>query len=321
MASSLVLTPPRRSLALAPIRWALELLGRALGSIPSTRPPSVQRHRGLAYLETGMAEHTLDVYRPSDSQRDASPLPAILYLHGGGFRLLSKDTHWMMADAFASRGYVVFNANYRLAPEHPYPAALEDAASALRWVRRQAASFGADPDRIVVAGESAGANLALSLALARCFDREVAPRPDSLENLPAIRACVALAGFLDVSTERPRDRESSLVRRRIGVMSRAYLGGLRDSSWKEAPFASPVALLESDLPLNEGLPPVYASVGGRDPVLADTERLERALARRGVRPRVHLAPGEGHAFQALLFRTASKASWTDLHRWLPTVLD
>ena len=78
--------------------------------------------------------------------------------------MLSKDTHRVMALAYARRGYVVFTINYRLGPEHLFPAPLEDASPhALVWVREHCARFGGDPSRLAIAGESAGANLVTAL--------------------------------------------------------------------------------------------------------------------------------------------------------------
>src|SRR5690606_5988723 len=114
-------------------------------------------------------EHRLDVYRPAHAE---GPRPVVLYVHGGGFRILSKETHWLMGLYFARRGYVVFNIGYRLAPKHPFPAALEDSADALGWVVQNAHRYGGDPTRLVLAGESAGANLVTSLTLACCYRRE-----------------------------------------------------------------------------------------------------------------------------------------------------
>ena len=97
---------------------------------PLSKPErhGVEVERDLAYLaESRHAEHRLDIYRPSDME---GPLPTVLYIHGGGFRLLSKETHWLMALSFARRGYLVFNVGYRLAPDHPFPAAIEDVAAA-----------------------------------------------------------------------------------------------------------------------------------------------------------------------------------------------
>src|SRR6266568_8892552 len=126
--------------------------------------------RDIAYLPTGQRAHTLDVYRPRDR---SGPLPVVLYVHGGGFRILSKETHWLMALAFARRGFIVFNINYRLAPLEPYPAAIADACAAYVWVERNAARYGGDTSRLVLAGESAGANLVTALTLTA-----VMPRPE-----------------------------------------------------------------------------------------------------------------------------------------------
>ena len=94
---------------------------------PSARPErhGVEVLRDIAYLDTGRPEHRLDVYRPRRASTTEN-VPVVLYVHGGGFRILSKDTHWVMGLAFARRGYLVFNIGYRLAPAHPYPAALSD---------------------------------------------------------------------------------------------------------------------------------------------------------------------------------------------------
>ena len=116
---------------------------------------SIEVIRDVSYCDSGKHAHLLDVFRPES----ASPLPIVLYVHGGGFSMLSKDTHHFMAMAFARRGYLVFNVNYRLAPKHPYPAALEDVSLAYRWTVEHAAEFGGDTSRLVLAGESAGANV------------------------------------------------------------------------------------------------------------------------------------------------------------------
>ena len=140
---------------------ALHVVARVAYNVPIAKP---ERHgirllRDVPYRDSGRRSHLLDIYRP----KGAGLRPAVLYVHGGGFAILSKDTHRVMAMAFARQGYVVFNINYRLGPQHRYPAALEDAAAALLWVKEHARAFGADPSPIVLAGESAGANLVAAL--------------------------------------------------------------------------------------------------------------------------------------------------------------
>ena len=97
--------------------------GLALAGLahPAARPGrhGVEVEREISYRRTGERAHRLDVYRPRRGVR--RPTPALLYVHGGGFRILSKDSHWLMGLAFARRGYTVFNVSYRLAPRHPRP--------------------------------------------------------------------------------------------------------------------------------------------------------------------------------------------------------
>ena len=132
---------------------------------PRSRPErhGVEVTADVPYKAPGGREHQLDIYRPANAQ---GPLPVVLYVHGGGFRLLSKDTHWVMGLAFARQGYLVFNINYRLAPQHPFPAAIDDVCAAYGWVAENAAQYGGDVGRLALAGESAGANLVTALAVA-----------------------------------------------------------------------------------------------------------------------------------------------------------
>jgi len=105
----------------------------------------------------------LRIYQPAD---EAAIRPVLVFFHGSGFVLCSLDTHdGMCRNLCAGSGYVVVSVDYRLAPEHKFPAAPEDCLRATRWAGAQAASFGGDPDRLVVAGDSAGGNLAAVTAL------------------------------------------------------------------------------------------------------------------------------------------------------------
>lgn len=103
---------------------------------------------------------------PSPRPNAAAPIPAILYYHGGGHVIGSLDTHDLIArNLCAGAEALVASVDYRMGPEHKFPAAVEDAFAALEWVHANAASLGADPDRLGVHGDSAGANLAAVAAL------------------------------------------------------------------------------------------------------------------------------------------------------------
>ena len=110
----------------------------------------------------GAVQIPVRVYRPSL----ANDLPALIYFHGGGFVICNLDTHDRVCRGLANAsGCVVVSVDYRLAPEHKFPAAAEDAYSATRYVAEHAGEFGIDPSRIAVGGDSAGGNLATVVAM------------------------------------------------------------------------------------------------------------------------------------------------------------
>jgi acetyl esterase len=96
----------------------------------------------------------------------AEPMPALLFFHGGGFTIGSIDTHDRLCRVFAAGAdCLVYSVDYRLAPEHPFPAAADDAFDMLAWIDREALSLGVDPKRIAVGGDSAGGTLAAATAI------------------------------------------------------------------------------------------------------------------------------------------------------------
>lgn len=275
---------------------------------PASRPSAhnVEVIRDVPYAATTDARHRLDVYRPIGTP---GPLPVVLYIHGGGFRLLSKETHWLMGLVFARAGYVVCNMSYRLAPRHPFPAALEDAVSALSWVAKHVDDYGGDARRLVLAGESAGANLVSALTITTCYERTepFAQRAFGLGLVP--QALVLGCGILQVSDPdrfARRRKLPRLVHQVISDVSTGYLGNARD-----AELADPLVILEQAKQPDRPLPPTFAFVGTKDPVLDDTRRVAAALARLQVPHEVRFYPGELHAFHALMVRKAARDCWRD----------
>ncbi|SVD73276.1 uncharacterized protein METZ01_LOCUS426130, partial [marine metagenome] len=100
-------------------------ISEAYHRVPLAKPSlyGLQIEKDIPYVSSSRVEHRLDIIRPKNIQ---GPLPVMFYIHGGGFRLLSKETHILFAMMFAKKGFVVVNINYRLAPAHPFPAAMED---------------------------------------------------------------------------------------------------------------------------------------------------------------------------------------------------
>jgi acetyl esterase len=276
--------------------------------------------RDVPYREGGRTEHLLDVYRPEGE----GPWPAVLYVHGGGFRILSKDTHWVMALAFARRGYAVFNMSYRLAPRDRYPAAIEDVLAAYRWVAEHGPRYGADLDRLVLAGESAGANLVTAATLAATFERDEPYAREVFELGVLPRAVVAACGILQVSdTDRfaRARRLHPFLADRLHEVCEAYLGpGMTGPRGAEPrphlDLADPLVVLESDRAAARPLPPFFAPVGTWDPLVEDSRRLAAALERRGVPCEAKLYPRQLHAFHAFVLHPAARRCWADIYRFL-----
>lgn len=159
-ALAVLLSDPRLALRRPPPGVNLDQY-RAAANGFMARAPLPQVHSSVDHLiDTKGGVLRLRLIRPTG----APDLPAILFVHGGGFILGSLETHEAMARALAlSANAVVAAVDYRLAPEHPYPAALEDAASALNWLTASGRALRLDPSHIAIAGDSAGAQIAAAL--------------------------------------------------------------------------------------------------------------------------------------------------------------
>jgi acetyl esterase len=289
---------------------------------PLARPErhGVERIVDLAYHRDGSAEHRLDLYRPLNH---AGPLPVVVYIHGGGFRILSKDTHWIFPLMFARRGYLVYNINYRLAPRYPFPAAVSDACAALEWVAARAGVDGGDLSRLVLAGESAGANLATSLTLATTYRRDepYARRIFDL-GLP-VRAVLPACGLMQVSDPlraRLGRRPNTFMADRFTEIAEDYLRGSEHSLPDQLALADPLLFLERQVAPERRLPPFFIGVGTADPVLDDSRRLQNALERLGARCEIRTYDREMHGFQAMVFRANAQRYWREAHAFLTAVL-
>lgn len=279
--------------------------------LPSWRAVTVVKD--VPYAAGADRAHLMDVYKP----QGAGPHPMVFYVHGGAFSLCSKETHRIMAYVLASHGYTVFMPNYRLGPTHVYPAQIEDVCDAFCFALDNARRFGADVQRLAVAGESAGANLVTALTLA-----VHEPRPEPFarrvrDRQPKVRAVAPIYGLLDVvEVERLYAKPKTdakmhrWVKRELRATARAYVGHPRKHRALASPLASPLRLLEEHAPHgSQKLPPFFTAVGTKDPLLPDARRLSIALEKRGVSCDLHIFPGEIHAFDALLWRKAARKKW------------
>jgi acetyl esterase len=297
--------------------YGLEVVGHVQGRV---RKAHVQVHRNIPYLGTGRRSHLLDVYVP---QGRTGPLPVVMYVHGGAFMWCSKDTHFLFAHAWAEAGFVVFNINYRLAPRNMFPAAVQDACEALRWVGDNAARFGGDPRRLVLSGESAGANLVTALTIACCSARSE-PWARALFDAQIVpRAVVAACGILQVSDARRFSARRALpgvVRRILHLLPDGYVDLSAPRREHELDFADPLRVFESGYRFERPLPGFFLPVGTADPLLDDTRRMAGALSARGVPCDVRYYAGEIHAFHAMVWRALAQQCWRDSFRFVDAQL-
>jgi epsilon-lactone hydrolase len=203
----------------------------------------------------------------------------ILYLHGGAFSLGSPATHRaMVARICAESAARAFSLDYRLAPEHPFPAAVEDAVAAYRYLRDR----GVAPTRTAFAGDSAGANLVLAALLAL---------RDAGEPLPAAAVCISpptdlTGGSESLATNAKLDPLVSVES--VAPLLRGYVGAVPPDN----PGVSP---LLADL---RGLPPLLLHVGSREILYDDSLRFARKAREAGVEVRLEVGAGLWHVWHA-----------------------
>ncbi|MDF3885674.1 alpha/beta hydrolase [Cupriavidus basilensis] len=225
-------------------------------------------------------------YWPTESRQADAPLPAIVFVHGGGWVLCSLALYDNPCRALANAtGCVVLSVDYRLAPEHKFPVPLEDVYRAVAWAFDQAAELGIDPKRIAVGGDSAGGNLAAAATLL-ARDR----------NGPAIAHQLLLYPALDSAMDSPSYGEFAegyyLTRDVMAFCWSAYLSGPAD---KGSPYASPLRAGRLG-----GLPPATILVCEYDPLRDEGEAYALRLADAGVIVQQNRLPGMVHACIHLL---------------------
>jgi acetyl esterase len=212
----------------------------------------------------------------------SGPLPALIFFHGGGYVIGSLDTHDAPCRQLANgAGVRVIAIDYRLAPEHPFPAATEDAIAATRWVARNASTLGIDPTRIAVGGDSAGGNL--SAVVCQVFRDEadvnlafqllIYPAVDLVTDHPS-RTALAQGYMLDADT--------------VTWFMQQYLPGASDPT--------DLRLSPALAPSLAGLPPAHIITAGFDPLKDEGRAYAEALNRAGVQASHTCYDGAIHGF-------------------------
>lgn len=220
----------------------------------------------------------------------------ILQLHGGGYYGRLKNTYRNMAGLYLelSKGFDVLSIDYRVAPANPYPAALEDAVAAYRWILEQ----GYDTSRIFVAGDSAGGGLALALTM---YLR------DNGMTMP--RGIITMSAWTDLTKSGESYQENFDIDPVFGKSedSLVFQDGYYQENDPKEPYISPVM---GDY---HGFPPMLMQVGEYEMLLSDTLTVADKARQAGVQVKEHTYPGMFHVFQmGLLLYPESKEAWQEV---------
>jgi acetyl esterase/lipase len=230
------------------------------------------------------------IYRPHQ------PQGAIVWLHGGGFVMGDLDTEHPGAVRIADgSGAVVVSVGYRRAPEHRFPAALDDAYAVLTWTAEHASELGVDPARVAVGGTSAGGGLAAAVAL-RARDQQGPPIRFQLLNQPE------LDDWMETWSARHFTDTPNANRDKIAASWRHYLGSVPAS-----PYAAPARA--ADL---SGLPSAHVANGEFDPLRDEGVCYALRLLKAGVSVELHQWPATFHGSQAILSAEVSQRQIAEL---------
>jgi len=241
-------------------------------------PDTIEVKKGVQYGTGGDTALRLDLYRPKSLDK---PVPGLVFIHGGAWSGGKRSDYRYYGIKFAERGYVVATITYRLAHEAPFPAAVQDAKCAVRWMRANARELGVDPRKIAVVGGSAGGHLALMVG----YSADVAPLEGKggHEGVSSrVQAVVDLYGPADLT--KPSTKTSQIVKR--------FLGG---KDFDEAPevyrLASPIHHVTDDDP------PTLILHGTIDQVvsIAQSDALAEKLKETGLSYRYDRLEGWPHA--------------------------
>ena len=229
---------------------------------------------GVVFKTVRDVDVTVDILEP----RGEGPHPVLVYLHGGGFCNFRSRDYRVVALRFAEAGFLVFNVDYRLAPEAPFPAGYEDCVDAVRWVGTNAHKYHGDARRLGIAGDSAGANLAAAVAVGAVNDA----------TLPSVSATVLIYGIYDSTSM----LEDDITREAWVRMLSRYVGESTDA-YHQDPRINP--FVEAKL-----LPPSYITVGSNDWLcLRQSEVLATALDTLGTPYQYVVNKGWDHGFIVL----------------------
>ena len=274
-------------------------------------PATVRALKDITYVHHGDRALQLDLYLPAHPS--ATALPGIVFVHGGGWSSGGRENFAPMAIRMAEHGYAAATISYRLSPEAKYPAAIQDARAAVRWMRANAARYGIDGGRIAIGGASAGGQIASLAGVSEGSTRfePEAGAVDGADGVPStVQAIVNIDGLSDFTDEAARKNEDDPSRQPTPAV--AWLGAryaLKPELWREA---SPLFYV------NAGTPPILFIGSGQPRFSVGREAMVEKMKAQGIPTQVVLLPDTPHSFWLMdpWFEPTMQATVDFLDRYL-----
>lgn len=261
------------ALAKAPIPTDVNGLRAAMDTFApmmNQNPPEIGAVHEAVEIRPGL---TADVAVPKGN----GPHPVLVYLHGGGWVAGSPSTHRKLGMQFAAAGFLTINVDYRLAPEHPFPAGLDDCIHAAKWAGENAKRWNGDGARLAVGGDSAGGNLTAATVASLAAENYGGPKP---------KAALLIYGVFDFPATLKR-AGSDLA---IDGMAKAYAGSGYPAVFED-PRVSPIKSVKPG-----AMPPSLVICGTADPLLPESYAMAEALKRADIRHELHILEDMPHGF-------------------------
>jgi acetyl esterase len=269
--------------------------------VSNPEPPDLQSAEELA-IPAAHGTIPARLYTPKTLRESDGLAPCLVFFHGGGWVIGNLETHDVVCRKLAYEGELkVISVDYRLAPEHKFPAAVDDSIIATKWIAANASKLGIDALRLIVGGDSAGGNLAAVVALdARDGDG------------PAIAGQLLVYPATDFSRKHPSHSEPEtsilLTHSVIGWFSNHYLGDADINDWRASPARAKTLA---------GLPPAYVLTAGGDPLRDEGDEYAARLKQAGVHVTYRHFPGQFHGFFTMgKLLNQAKVAVSEIAAWL-----
>jgi len=261
------------ALAKAPIPTDVKGLRAAMDTFApmmNQNPPEIGAMHDTVEIRPGL---TADVAVPKGN----GPHPVLVYLHGGGWVAGSPKTHRKLGMQFAAAGFLTINVDYRLAPEHPFPAGLDDCIHAVKWAGDNAKRWNGDGSRLAVGGDSAGGNLTAATVAALAAENYSGAKP---------KAALLIYGVFDFPATLKRASND------LGIdgMAKAYAGSGYPAVYED-PRVSPIKSVKPG-----AMPPSLVICGTADPLLPESHAMADALKRADIKHELHIIEDMPHGF-------------------------